>query len=83
MSTALPTHELFEHHLRHAIHNTIEAIMNEEIHKAQERMAQRVREQIGALAISVARCADIQMMRDRLVITVHMDKETGYVVGSP
>ena len=65
--------KVFVEQLLSAIRASVAIIAEEEIKAAQERVVLRVREQVGIMAINVAKFAEISMLRDRLVIEVRLD----------
>lgn len=73
MSSTYPQ-ELFVKNLHAAIQNAVQDIAREETDKAITVMEQRVKQEVGAIAIRVAQWADMQFLQDRLVITVKMDE---------
>ena len=74
MSYTITPTDILTTHLQKAIADTVEAIANEEILKAQDAIEKKVKEQIAAIIIRLLRHCEVQTLQDRIIIEIKMDK---------
>jgi len=55
------------------IHRIIQEVVSEEIQKAQDAVAKRVKERVGMIAVNLARQFDVMHMRNEIVISFRDD----------
>lgn len=69
--------ERFERTVTAAIQSEVAAVAEEEIAEAQKRVAERVRERIGAIAISLCSNVNIARMSHEIVVTIRDENNPG------
>jgi hypothetical protein len=65
----------FERSLREAVQLGMKEIVEDEVQKAQIRLAERLREYAATTAIRLASWAEVESRKDRLIITVQLPEE--------
>ena len=64
----------FVDHIHDTVRQATEKIVEEEIKKATKQFENTLREHAATVALSMARWAEVETMRDRIIITFRTEK---------